>query len=132
MTPEDAMKVHYTRLFANSQGASSFEDKEAELKLGFAAPPAEPLYTAQFSPAEGTFWLGAPPTWKGDAPHPAPRRMVFITVQGEYQIEATDGETRQFPLGRVLLIENTTGTGHSTKVIGGQDAIVFAVGLPET
>jgi hypothetical protein len=58
--------------------------------------------------------------------------MVFVTVQGEYQIVATDGETRQFPLGRMLLIEDTTGTGHSTKVIGGQDVVVFAVGLPGT
>jgi len=125
------MKVHYTRLFANSHGASCFEDQETELAIGFAAPPAEPLYSAQFLPAEGTFWLGAPPTWKGDAPHPAPRRMIFVTVQGEYQIMATDGETRQFPIGSVLLIENTTGTGHSTKVMGTHDAIVFAVGLPD-
>jgi hypothetical protein len=56
--------------------------------------------------------------------------MVFVTIHGEYQITATDGETREFPVGSVLLIENTTGTGHSTKVMGTQDAIVFAVGLP--
>ena len=73
--------------------------------------------------------MGAPATWKGDKPHPAPRRMVFVTVQGEYQIEAS-GETRKFPKGSVLLIENTTGTGHSTKVKSEEDAIVLAVGLP--
>jgi hypothetical protein len=123
------MQVHYTRLFTDSQGASRFEDQESQLQLGFAAPPAEPLYSAQFTPAVEAFWMGAPPTWKGDKPHPAPRRMAFVTVQGEYQIEAS-GEIRKFPKGSVLLIENTTGTGHSTKVKSQEDAIVLAVGLP--
>ena len=124
------MHVHYVRLFAKPDGASRFEDREAGLDLGFAVPPAEPLYTAPFLPADATFWIGGPVTWKGDAPHPAPRRMIFVTVQGEYQIEASDGATRKFPPGSVLLIEDTTGAGHSTKITSAEDAIVLAVGLP--
>ena len=89
------MQAQYTRLFTDSQGASRFEDQESQLQLGFAVPPAEPLYSAQFTPAVGASWMGAPATWKGDKPHPAPRRMVFVTVQGEYQIEAS-GETQNF------------------------------------
>ena len=124
------MHAHYTRLFADSHGASCFEDREIELKPGFAVPPAEPLHSAQFLSAEGTLWLGAPPTWKGDAAHPAPRRMIFVTVQGEYKIEASDGVARRFPPGSVLLIEDTVGAGHSTKVTSTEDAIVLAAGLP--
>jgi hypothetical protein len=56
--------------------------------------------------------------------------MIFVSVQGEYQITATDGEKRKFPKGSVLLIENTTGKGHSTKVMSAEDAIVLAVELP--
>ncbi len=124
------MQARYTRLFTNSHGAACFEELEIELEPGFAVPPAEPLHTAQFLPAEGTFWLGAPATWKGDAAHPAPRRMIFVTVQGEYQIETSDGVTRRFPPGSVLLIEDTTGAGHSTKITSAHDAIVLAAGLP--
>jgi hypothetical protein len=124
------MKARYTRLFSDSRGATRFEDLEIGLTLGFAVPPAEPLHQAQFLPAEGTFWLGAPATWKGDAPHPAPRRMIFVTVQGEYQIRANDGATRNFPLGSVLLIEDTTGVGHATRITSPEDTIVLAVGLP--
>ena len=72
------MRMRYSRLFANSDGASCFDDRETELEVGFAAPPAEPLYTAKFSPAVEAFWMGAVPTWKGDIPHPAPRRMAFV------------------------------------------------------
>ena len=124
------MHVHYSRLYANAVGASCFDDQEAELDVGFAAPPAEPLYTAKFSPAMEAFWIGAVPTWKGDIPHPAPRRMAFVTVKGEYQITATNGETRKFPLGSMLLIEDTTGVGHITKNISTSDTIVLAIGLP--
>jgi len=123
------MRVRYATLFANSDGASCFDDKECELEVGFAAPPAEPLYAAKISPAIDAFWMGATPAWKGDMPHPAPRRMIFVTVQGEYQITATDGETRKFPVGSVLLIEDTTGVGHMTKNINASDTIVLAVGL---
>ena len=90
----------------------------------------EPLHSVQFLPADGTFWLGAPATWKGDVAHPAPRRMIFVTVHGEYQIEASDGVTRKFSPGSVLLIEDTVGAGHSTKVTSTEDAIVLAAGLP--
>jgi len=124
------MHAHYVRLFARSDGASCFQDREAVLDLGFAVPPAEPLHSAPFLPAEATFWLGGSATWKGDAPHPAPRRMICVTVQGEYQIEASDGATRKFPAGSVLLIEDITGIGHSTKVTSTENAILLAVGLP--
>jgi hypothetical protein len=124
------MRVQYPRLFAKPDGTSHFEDKEMELDVGFAVPPAEPLHTAKLSAASDVFWIGAVPTWKGDIPHPAPRRMVFVTVKGEYQITASNGEARRFPLGSMLLIENTTGIGHITKNISNGDTIVLAVGLP--
>ena len=41
-----SMQVHYSRLFANPDGASCFETLTSEFKPGFAAPPAEPLYAA--------------------------------------------------------------------------------------
>jgi hypothetical protein len=124
------MQARYTRLFTNGHGAACFEDVEIGLDLGFAVPPAEPLHTAEFLPADGTFWVGGPATWKGDAAHPAPRRMIFVTVQGEYEIEAGDGATRKFPVGSVLLLEDTTGPGHSTRITSAEDAIVLGVGLP--
>jgi hypothetical protein len=124
------MRMRYSRLFANSDGESCFDDQESEMEVGFAAPPAEPLHTAKFSPALDAFWMGITPTWKGDIPHPAPRRMVFVTVQGEYQITASNGEARRFPIGSVLLIEDTTGIGHTTKNVSHGDTIVLSVGLP--
>jgi hypothetical protein len=51
-----------------------------------------------------------------------------MTVQGEYEVTAGDGW--RFPVGSVVLVEDTRGSGHSTKITSAGDALVFAVGLP--
>jgi hypothetical protein len=125
------MDAHYVRLFADVHGTSFFEELKIDLVSGFAVPPAEPLHTAPFLVPEGaTFWIGAPTNWKGGEPHPAPRRMIFVTARGEYEVTAGEGATRKFPAGSVLLLDDTTGVGHSTRITSTEDCIVFAVGLP--
>jgi hypothetical protein len=120
-----------TRLYADEQGTARFEDLSLDLIQGFATPPADPLHVAQFQPAERTYWIGAGSDWNGGTPHATPRRQVLVTVRGEDEVTAGDGATRRFPVGSVLLVEDTVGTGHSTRITGGGDALVFAVGLPD-
>jgi len=124
------MKASYSRLFTDERGGSAIVDLELPLAVGFAVPPAEPLYTAPFLAPESTFWIGAPTNWKGDANHPAPRRAIFVTVRGEYQVTTSDGGTRHFPAGSVLIVEDTTGVGHSTTITSDEHCYVFCVGLP--
>ena len=124
------MKAHYARLFANQNGRPCIEDLDIELFPGLAVPPAEPLHTASFLAPEGqTFWVGALPDWSGGEPHPAPRRMIFVTVSGEYEVTTAEGAVRSFPAGSVLLVEDTTGSGHSSRVTSSGECIIFAVGL---
>jgi hypothetical protein len=125
------MKAHYARLFADASGKPRFEDLSVELISGFAVPPVEPLHTAPFLVPDGpTFWIGAPPSWNGGEPHPAPRRMIFITVRGEYEVFTTEGVVRKFPVGSILVVEDTTGQGHSSRITSAEECILFAVGLP--
>ena len=126
------MLTSYTRLFADARGRSCFEEVEVALSPGLATPPAEPLHTAPFLTGEATFWVGAPADWNGEEAHPAPRRMVFVTVRGEYEVTVSGGASRRFPVGSVLLIEDTSGSGHSSRVTSGEGVIAFAVGLPAT
>jgi hypothetical protein len=123
------MEARYTRIVGDTSGQSRFEDLEVGLSPGLAVPPSQPLHNAPFLAAEETFWIGAPIDWRGETPHPAPARMVFVTVRGEYEVTASDGSTRRFPPGSVLLLEDTTGDGHSTRIISAEAAIVFAVRL---
>jgi len=57
--------------------------------------------------------------------------MIFVTVRGEYEVTVSDGATHRFPPGSVLIVEDTTGAGHSTRITSNEDVIVFAVGLPD-
>jgi hypothetical protein len=56
--------------------------------------------------------------------------MIFITVRGEYEVFTTEGAARKFPLGSVLVVEDTTGHGHSSRITSAEECILFAVGLP--
>ena len=127
---EGHVQAQYTRLFTDEGGISRFSDIDVELNAKYTAPPLAPTHSAPFQATDGCFWLGVPKGWNGETPHPAPRRQVFITVRGEYQMTAGDGAVRRFPAGSVLLLEDTTGSGHSTKILGADELLIFAVGLP--
>jgi hypothetical protein len=121
----------YVRLYTDGNGESHFEDLELALAPVDFAPPAAPLNIAQFHPTAESTWVGAPPGWAGDKAHPSPRRQVFCTVQGEYEVTASDGAVRRFPAGNVLLLEDTWGKGHSTRIIGKEALLIFGVALAE-
>jgi hypothetical protein len=93
------MRVSYVRISTNEKGASCFEDCYSDLAPGYAVPPAPPLFSKDFTKAGQCFWIGAPPTWGGQVPHPFPRRQIFVTVSGEYEVSVGDGVTRRFPVG---------------------------------
>ena len=125
------MQAHYTRLFTDENGASRFEDLTIELQQVFSAPGLETsIFSAPFLASEGSLWIGAPDTWNDERLHQAPRRMIQVTTQGEYQVTTSEGVIRRFPVGAVLIVEDTSGAGHSSKITSAEDVIIFAVGLP--
>jgi hypothetical protein len=61
--------------------------------------------------------------------HRAPRRQFVINLQGEAEIEMSDGEKRRFGPGGILLAEDTSGKGHIMRGLGGEDRISITVPL---
>jgi hypothetical protein len=57
-------------------------------------------------------------TEHGDTPHVAPRRQFIVHLAGESEVEVSDGEVRRFGPGSVLLVEDVTGSGHTTRRVG--------------
>ncbi len=125
------MQAKYTRLFVDENGGSRFEDLLTELKPDFR-PPGQtvPGFSAPFLGTDGSVWIGAPRDWKDDALHTAPRRMILVTTRGEYEVTTSTGMVRRFPVGSVVVVEDTSGAGHSFKIIGTEDVMIFGVGLP--
>ncbi len=81
-------------------------------------------------PAARCGFLSAPAGWSGDY-HPTPRRQFLFVLRGIFEGTASDGVVRRFGPGGVLLMEDTTGKGHATRIIGDEDALAAVVQLPE-
>jgi hypothetical protein len=125
------MRASYTRLSPDQDGMSHFEELEVELLPGFAVPPAEPLHFADFVRLGQSRWIGGSSGWRGDAPHPVPRRMLVIPIQGEFEVTTGDGTTRRFKSGDVVMAEDTWGSGHSSQITGGAESISLFIELSD-
>ena len=121
--------MRYVRLYADAQGESHFEDVEVDLVPTDFVPPAPPLNIGPFTPALRFTLLCAPTGWSGDW-HPAPHRQFFCQLRGEYEITASGSETCRFVPGSVLLLEDTSGKGHTTRITGREDSLVAVTQLP--
>jgi hypothetical protein len=123
--------VKYVRLFAGPDGESHFEDVAVEL-----APVAEyakgipDVYVSAPRASTALTFLSGPPGWIGDW-HPVARRQFMVKLAGETEVVASDGERRQFGPGMVALVEDTTGKGHYSRVLGPDDDVWFVAALAD-
>lgn len=118
----------YTRLYGTDDGESHFEDIEIDLELTDYAPGAPPLFLSTHAPAAEFGFMKAPAGWSSDW-HPSSARNLFFVLSGEWEVTASDGETRRFGVGSVLLVEDTTGKGHTSRVVSETDSLAAMVTL---
>ena len=100
------MEVKVTRMYSGDDGESHFEDITLPMKdqLGFFEW-TDPIKTTGI--IFGELYYEGQDDW-----HNAPRRQYFITLSGEVEMTVSDGESRVFRAGDILLAEDTTGRGH--------------------
>jgi hypothetical protein len=120
--------MSYTRLYETDDGESHFEDIEIDLALTDYAPPAKPLFLSAASPAAEFGFMKAPAGWSSDW-HPSSARNLFFVLSGEWEVTASDGESRRFGVGSVLLVEDTQGKGHTSRVVSETDSLAAMVRL---
>jgi hypothetical protein len=123
--------MRYVRLFAGPDGESHFEDIAVELTPIAEYAKGVPLVYISASRASNALtFLSAPPGFFGDW-HAAPRQQFMIKLAGQTEFVASDGERREIGPGTVLLIEDTSGKGHTSRVLGPGDDEWFVAGLDE-
>jgi quercetin dioxygenase-like cupin family protein len=63
--------------------------------------------------------------------HPAPRRQFVIVLSGQLEIGLGAGSKHTFGPGDARLVEDTTGKGHTTRVLGNQPCVTATVPLAQ-
>ncbi len=121
--------MKYTRIYCDVDGESHFEDVYVEVAPVDFAPPASPLNLAAPLDAERAVLCEFPAEWFGDW-HPAPRRQFIFQMSGELEVQVSDGEIRRFSAGSLGLLEDTSGKGHLTRVVGNSWVDAVFVQLP--
>jgi hypothetical protein len=122
------METHIWRIWADGAGESHIEQLSRALRPVDFAPPAPPMEVSDLVPASGAHFLRAPVGWDGDF-HQAPRRQYIVVLQGRIEARATDGTGFEIGPGDVVLLEDTWGVGHASRVVGDEDWLALVVVL---
>ncbi len=117
--------MKYTRVYATPDGHSHFADETATLEsagaLGRLSEPRQ---------VEGIVFRETDPDYNYDWHNP-PARQFVVLLDGEIEIEVSNGEVRRFGGGEILLLEDLTGFGHKTRAIGDKVRRSLFITLPE-
>jgi uncharacterized cupin superfamily protein len=113
--------MKYMRIFTGPDGESHFEDVEIAVT---AATPAfnstlkDAIKRSATIPATGISFNEYPPGMDWGGRHTAPRRQFVVILEGSWEFTSSQGITRRLTAGAILLVEDTTGKGHFSKVVG--------------
>ena len=108
------------RIYTGSDGQSHFEDIDLKYQQSgsSASTPSE-------KPEGMTFRTQVPGTDMGF--HPAPRRQYIVSLSGQVEVGLGGGEKRVFGAGDVMLADDTTGQGHTTRVVGNEPRVSIVI-----
>jgi hypothetical protein len=108
--------VSYTRVEATPDGGSRFADGEIALATRLVATGVPAMLAGVVPSGSGVTFLRS--DGFDSAPHPAPARQWVIMLRGVIEVTTTEGETRRFGAGDLLLAVDTSGEGHRTVAVG--------------
>ena len=102
----------FVRLYTGEDGQAHFE--ELDPQIGTMQTVTGITYRSH-EPGDFEDW------------HTAPRRQYIITLSGYGEIGIGDGTVRRFGPGDVMLADDLTGQGHTTRAVGDSPRISAAI-----
>jgi quercetin dioxygenase-like cupin family protein len=109
--------MRYVKTTDDGSGGSRFEDAEAVQTETLYAENTPPVLVSSAIPATGFAFLTLPPDVRETGWHPPPGRQFVVVLDGEFEVETTDGDRRRFRPGEMVLVEDLEGRGHVTRVL---------------
>jgi hypothetical protein len=118
-------KTTITRLYTGTDGQSHAEDIEVAWRPAQLRPELNESAVAKVTAAQFLRWPRGF-VWAG---HPASKRQYVVIVSGRGEVDVVGGNKVQLAPGRVLLAEDVTGKGHTTRVGPDEDLVMLLVPL---
>jgi quercetin dioxygenase-like cupin family protein len=118
--------MQYVRLYADEKGETHFEQVLLDLTEADYRPPAPPMFVSRAYQADALQFIRIPSGWVGEHIHP-PKHQFLLCLEGKLEITASDGEKRNFGPGAAVLMDDTSGKGHHSRVKGSKDWIAAVV-----
>jgi hypothetical protein len=125
---EKAEPLEIVSIYADNDGESHFGHSKITFDLVDYAPPAPPISVSDIQATDGVQFISSPVGWYGHW-HTAPRRQLMFCLTGELEVTVSDGETRRFGPGSPMLVEDTSGKGHISRVVGSERCFMAAISL---
>jgi quercetin dioxygenase-like cupin family protein len=122
-------KRTFVRVYTGSDGQSHVEEVALALAPFVDVEGAHGEGTPVEAATGVTFRVSPPGyflSW-----HTAPRRQYTITLSGEAEIGVGDGTVKRLGPGDILLAEDLTGRGHTTRVVSLEPRFYVVVPLAE-
>jgi hypothetical protein len=116
--------VVITRLFTGPDGQTHVEEIEAKFPGGGGSEISKLIANA------GAELRRAAPGRVSDW-HTAPRRQYVITLSGHGELEVSGGQKISVGPGHIELVEDTTGKGHITRVVGTEERVTIQIPLTD-
>jgi hypothetical protein len=123
----------YARLYTGADNETHFEDVTVTFTYQGYGTKMPTVWFPQdgVMDAAGFHFVSMPAGWDGGEWHPAPRRQFIIPLNGKMEFQASDGEKRTFGPGDILLVEDTAGKGHISRMVSPSLGVFAVVPLPE-
>ena len=111
-------------IYVDPEGETHFKDTEVEYHSVYGGIDN----WSEAIPVKSLIFRSTPANQDMDF-HNAPRKQFCINLNVGIEITVSDGETRYIGPGEIYLLEDTTGKGHTTRVLGNQICVTATVPL---
>jgi hypothetical protein len=105
--------MRLTRLYTGSDGETHFENQELHMTREGNRWQSDLMEATNF-------WFRETSGDYERSWHNPPCCQIVVIIAGELEIQTSDGSIRRFGPGNVILAEDTTGRGHTSRAVNKQ------------
>lgn len=109
--------IKITTIHTDPQGETHFGIRELPGRQTAFGPPPNPMGELVDFGKVTTMFAFSVPAGTSVPAHNAPQNYVCILLSGTLEVTASDGESRNFGPGDVLLCTDLSGKGHLTRAV---------------